>query len=187
MSAVLSFLLIFLAEMGDKSQLVCMTLAAKHKPKPVFFGALLAFMLLNAIAVVFAGTLATVLPMNVITAVAALLFTVFGLHSLLSSEEGDEDVKAKVTKGIFFSALLLIFVAELGDKTQLAIATLSITQPPMTIWLTSTLALALTTALGVFAGQKLLTKISTNTLHRVSGMLFLLFALFAWIEFFRLW
>jgi Ca2+/H+ antiporter, TMEM165/GDT1 family len=174
-SAATSFALILVAEMGDKSQLVCMTLAAKHRPVPVVFGALSAFALLNALAVVFGTAIANWLPDYVIAAAVAFLFIVFGIQALRTPvEEPHEEFKEKSGHNIFFTTFLLITVAEFGDKTQLAVVALSSTSSPVGVWLGSTLALGTTSALGVLAGRKLLQKIPLELLHKIGGIIFLM-------------
>ncbi|MEQ1546146.1 TMEM165/GDT1 family protein [Methyloglobulus sp.] len=170
-----SFALILAAEMGDKSQLVCMALASKHRPVPVVLGALSAFAVLNALAVGFGKAIANWLPEYVIAAAVALLFIIFGIQALRTQlEDPHEEVKEKSGHGIFFATFLLITVAEFGDKTQLAVVALSSTSSPIGVWLGSTIALGTTSALGVLAGKKLLEKISLELLHKIGGTLFLM-------------
>ncbi|POZ50240.1 TMEM165/GDT1 family protein [Methylovulum psychrotolerans] len=172
-----SFALIAAAEIGDKSQLVCMTLAARHKPLPVLLGAIAAFMLLNSLAVVFGVAIASWLPTYIVAAGVALLFGVFGVHALrVQEEDADADVTEKSGRNIFLTTFLLITVAEFGDKTQLAVVALSSTSAPAAVWLGSTLALAFTSALGIIAGRTVLQKIPLNLLHKISGGIFLLLA-----------
>jgi Ca2+/H+ antiporter, TMEM165/GDT1 family len=174
-AAATSFALIFAAEMGDKSQLVCMALASKHRPVPVVLGALAAFALLNALAVGFGTAIANWLPEYVIAASVALLFIVFGIQALRTTvEESDEEFKQKTGHGIFFTTFLLITVAEFGDKTQLAVVALSSTNSPVGVWLGSTIALGTTSVLGVLAGRKLLQKIPLELLHKIGGVIFLM-------------
>lgn len=172
-----SFALIAAAELGDKSQLVCMTLASRHRAMPVIWGAIAAFALLNTLAVVFGAAIAGWLPEYLVAAGVALLFAVFGLHALLNHDhDGDEEVVEKSGHGIFLTTFLLITVAEFGDKTQLAVVAFSSTALPLAVWLGSTLALTLTSALGVLAGRTVLQKIPLSLLHKVSGIIFLLLA-----------
>lgn len=174
-AAATSFALILAAEMGDKSQLVCMALAAKHRPVPVVLGALASFALLNALAVVFGKAIANWFPEYVIAAVVALLFIVFGIQALRTTvEEPHEEFKEKSGHGIFFTTFFLITFAEFGDKTQLAVVALSSTSSPVGVWLGSTLALGTTSALGVLAGRKLLQKIPLELLHKIGGIIFLM-------------
>ncbi|WP_020485321.1 TMEM165/GDT1 family protein [Methylomonas sp. MK1] len=176
-----SFALIAAAEIGDKSQLVCMTLASKHRPAPVLWGAIAAFALLNTLAVVFGAAIAKWLPEYLVAATVALLFSAFGLHALLNHDEenDDEEIAEKSGHGIFFTTFLLITVAEFGDKTQLAVVAFSSTAQPIAVWLGSTLALAFTSGLGVLAGRTVLQKIPLSLLHKASGVFFLILSAIA--------
>lgn len=175
-----SFSLITLAEIGDKSQLVCMTLAARYRPWPVLLGAIVAFALLNIVAVVFGAAAAHWLPDAVVTAVVGILFILFGIHALRNATDQDDEVPdARGSHSLFFSTLLLITLAEFGDKTQIAVAALSSTSDPLAVWLGATLALTLTSALGVLAGRTIMQRISVSLLHKISGGLFILLGLLA--------
>jgi len=176
-----SFSLIALAEIGDKSQLVCMTLAARYQPWPVLFGAIIAFALLNIIAVVFGAAAAHLLPETVILAVVGMMFLLFGIHALRSTDSHEDGALAdkRGSHSLFFSTLLLITLAEFGDKTQLAVAGLGSTTDPVAVWVGATLALALTSALGVWAGRAIMQRISISLLHRISGGLFIVLGLLA--------
>jgi len=155
--------LVFLAELGDKTQLVCMTLAARHPAPPVLLGAVLAFMVLNLLAVLFGA-----------------VFALFGLQALRAAGAEDADaVEERSGRSVLLSTFGLIFLAELGDKTQLAVAGLAGTQPALPVWVGGTLALALASALGVLAGQTLLRRLPMSLLHRFSGIFFLLLAVLA--------
>ncbi|PKO34608.1 MAG: hypothetical protein CVU34_07605 [Betaproteobacteria bacterium HGW-Betaproteobacteria-7] len=179
-SAGATFLLIALAEFGDKSQLVCMTLAARHRGLPVVLGAVTAFAILNLLAVLFGAAVAAWLPEWVVTAVVALLFAIFGISALRYSEEDDdEEIEEKPGHGIFATTFLLIFLAEFGDKTQIAVAGLGSTTDTAAVWVGATLALAVTSMLGVFAGRKFLHRLPLLWIHRISGIFFLALALYA--------
>jgi putative Ca2+/H+ antiporter (TMEM165/GDT1 family) len=180
-SAFLStFTLIALAEIGDKSQLVCMTLAARHRHWPVILGATTAFLILNALAVLFGASVAAWVPERLAAGIVVMLFGAFGVHALLSQDDGElEDVVERPGHGIFFTTLLLILVAEFGDKTQIAVAALSGSMAPLPVWVGATTALILVSALGVWAGRTVLQRLPLHWLHRISGGVFLLFALIA--------
>ncbi|MFT7300443.1 MAG: putative Ca2+/H+ antiporter (TMEM165/GDT1 family) [Porticoccus sp.] len=176
-----SFILIFLAEFGDKSQLVCMTLAAKHRPWPVLLGAVTAFGVLNLLAVLFGTIVSTWIPEFWLALAVAGLFGFFGFQSLLFEdvEEDGAGMRVRSSHGLFVTALLMIFVAEFGDKTQLAVAGLASTYQGLPVWLGSTVALIATTVLGVVAGQRLLKHLPLGLVHKFSGVLFLLLATLA--------
>ncbi len=176
-----SYLLIFAAEIGDKSQLVCMALAARYRAAPVIWGAVLAFFLLNTLAVTFGVAIASWVPEVLISAIVALLFALFGIHALRIDEDQDDDNVSVVSsnRSIFVTTFLLITIAEFGDKTQLAVVALSSTSLPIAVWLGSTIALITTSILGVWAGRTLLQKIPITLLHRISGVIFIVLALLA--------
>ncbi|HRH14758.1 MAG TPA: TMEM165/GDT1 family protein [Azonexus sp.] len=179
-SAGTTFLLVGLAEIGDKSQLVCMTLAARHRGLPVVIGAIAAFAILNLLAVLFGAAVAAWLPEWIVVLAVAALFAGFGISALRYKEEaGDEDVEEKPGHGIVATTFLLIFLAEFGDKTQIAVAGLGSTENPFAVWAGATIALAVTSFLGVFAGRKLLNRLPLLWIHRISGVFFLLLAIFA--------
>lgn len=185
-AAATSFALIAAAEIGDKSQLVCMTLASRHRSLPVMLGAVAAFSLLNTLAVVFGVAIATWLPEYVVGAVVAVLFAVFGAHALRAKEDGDdEEIEERSGHGIFFTTFLLLTVAEFGDKTQLAVVALSSTHAPIAVWFGATTALAMTSALGILAGRTILQRIPLTLLHRISGVFFLILAVVAAYQAYR--
>lgn len=184
-SAGATFLLIALAEFGDKSQLVCMTLAARHRGLPVVLGAVTAFAILNLLAVLFGAAVAAWLPEWAITAAVAVLFAVFGISSLRTqAEEEDEEIEEKPGHGIFATTFLMIFLAEFGDKTQIAVAGMGSAADATAIWVGGTLALATTSILGVYAGRTLLNRLPLHWIHRISGVFFLILALLAALRLF---
>ena len=175
-----TFGLIAAAEIGDKSQLVCMTLAARHKALPIVLGATAAFAVLNLLAVLFGAAVAHWLPEWVVGTAVVVLFAGFGLRALLTKAEDEAgEFVEKSGHGVLVTTFLLIFVAELGDKTQLTLAGLGAALPPAPVWVGGTLALATTSMLGVWAGRALLRRIPLHWLHRLSGILFLGFAAYA--------
>ena len=178
-SAGAIYLLIALAEFGDKSQLVCMTLAARHRGLPVVLGAIAAFAVLNLLAVLFGTAVAAWLPEWLVTAAVAALFAWFGIAALRFEEDDDEDIEEKPGHGVFATTFLMIFLAEFGDKTQIAVAGLGSTADAAATWVGGTVALATTSLLGVYAGRRLLNRLPLHWIHRVSGVFFLLLALLA--------
>lgn len=183
-----SYILIFAAEIGDKSQLVCMVLAARYRALPVLLGATLAFVILNTLAVTFGVAIANWVPAVLISAIVAVLFLIFGIQALRVEEEDDDKDTVKVDNhhSIFITTLLLISFAEFGDKTQLAVVALSSTSAPLAVWLGSTLALVTTSALGVLAGQTILHRVPISLLHRISGVIFIILAVYASYNTFKL-
>lgn len=178
--ALSTFSLIALAEFGDKSQLVCMTLAMRHRHLPVMLGAAVAFLLLNGLAVVFGAGVATWVPERLIAAIVAVVFIGFGVHTLRNGADGVRpDLLEAPRHGVFLTTLMLIFAAEFGDKTQLAVAGLAGTLAPLPVWTGATAALILVSALGVWAGHTVLRRVPLRWIQRMAGGLFLLFGVLA--------
>ncbi len=175
-SGIVAFLMIFLAEMGDKSQLVCLTLACRYRPMPVFAGAFTAFALLSLLAVVFGAALSTWLPQWLLAVVVTLLFIGFGIRALMTGVEDDADSgdgAIRGTGGIFLSTVVILFLAEFGDKTQLATAGLSATASPVAVWIGATLGITAAAGMAIFAGHALLRSIPLTIIHRASGVMFI--------------
>lgn len=172
-------MVIALAEMGDKTQLVCMTLAVRHRGLPIFVGAVAAFAVLNALAVAVGSALGTWVPERVLAGVVAVLFALFGLYALRRGADGDEVVEERAGGSVLVAAFLLILLSELGDKTQLAVAGLSSAANAVAVWVGATLALAATSAMAVVAGRTVLQRVPIVLLHRLSGVVFLGLAAYA--------
>ena len=180
-----TFVLILVAELGDKSMLACVALGARLRAGPVILGALLAFSGLNALGVLFGASVGAALPPALVAAVVAGMFLAFGAATLLSKDEedGDEAPDAAQTTGrsALLTTMSLLFFAELGDKTQLAVAALASDHHPVAVWAGATAGLTFTSALGVWAGQTLLTRLPKRGLRLAAGGLFVAFgAVAAW-------
>jgi putative Ca2+/H+ antiporter (TMEM165/GDT1 family) len=104
-----------------------------------------------------------------------------------AEEERESECAAPPSsQSIFLSTFMLIFVAEFGDKTQLAVVGLSSTSIPLAVWVGATVALIATSGLGIWAGCTLLQRIPITLLHRISGVFFILLALFASVQAWRI-
>jgi putative Ca2+/H+ antiporter (TMEM165/GDT1 family) len=170
-----TFGVIFLAELGDKTQLTAMALAARYPWKKIFIGIALAFAVLNLGAVLLGKALFAIFPVYWTKLASAALFFYFGIATLVSS--GPEHEHHTVTAaGAVRTAFLMILLAELGDKTQLVTLSLAAQyNAPVTVFLASTLALWLVSLLGIFLGRQLLRLMPLHYIHRIAAVLFLLF------------
>ena len=174
-----ALLLVAVAEIGDKSQLVCMTLASRHRHWPVFWGAVVAFALLNLMGVSVGAAVTHVVPKVWLAFAVSLLFLGFGLHTLLHADGKEERIHERGGHGVFITTFLMIFLAELGDKTQIAVAGLAASDPPASVWVGATLALILTSGLAVWAGKALFRKVPVHWVGHGAGWLFLGFSALA--------
>ena len=178
-----TFGLIFLAELGDKTQLTAMALAVRYPWKRIFIGIAAAFVVLNLAAVVIGRVLFMMLPMFWVTMVSALLFLYFGYSTLRHAcDSDDDDGTVPSTDGIIRTAFVMIFMAELGDKTQLVTASQAAVHSQSLIdmgevFIASTLALWSVSLIGIFAGKQLMKVIPLCWIHRAAGGMFLIFGL----------
>ena len=171
-----SFSLLFLAEMGDKSQLIAMTLACRFRPLPVIVGVFSAFLLLNLLAVAVGGALFEWVPPRLVLLAAGVLFLYFAFRSWRDAEkvEDDDAVDNGFGRGALLTSFLMILLAEFGDKTQLAMV-----GAPGSVLVGGTLALWAVSLVGILVGGSLLRRISPMWMHRSAALLFLTFGLFA--------
>lgn len=128
----------------------------------------------------FAAGVSTWIPERVTAGLVAILFTVFGIHALRTkNEDSSEEVVESSGHSISFTTLLLIFVAEFGDKTQISVAGLASSMTPFPVWLGATIALVLVSVLGALFGRTVLQRYPLMWLHRLSGVIFISFGLLA--------
>lgn len=178
-----TFSLVFVAEMGDKTQLLVMALAARHAWGSVLIGAASAFAVLGVIAVAVGQVLFRVVDPLWIKLAAAFLFMVLGLMALFGKEEsGGEEKEEPHTRSIALGVFGLIFVAELGDKTQLATMGMAASSPSaLWVFAGATLALWSVSLISIFFGKKVVAKLPEALVRKGSGVLFIFFALLtAW-------
>lgn len=178
MEAILnSFALVFISEMGDKTQLLALMLAARfRKPVPILLGIFVATLLNHALASVAGAYVTHFIPVDLLRWVLGLTFICFGLWMLVPDK--DEDFEAPHRWGPFLTTCVAFFFAEMGDKTQLATVALAAkyTQPIL-ITLGTTLGMLASNGIAVLVGQKFTQKIPMTLVHRIASGLFILFGL----------
>lgn len=173
-----STLIVALTEMGDKTQLLALVLMVKfRKPLPILLGIFVATVLNHALASSAGVWISQVVPENYMKWGLAVLFWAFGIWVLIPDKEGKEEVKNQ--HGIFVTTLILFFLAEMGDKTQLAtVAMAAQHQDLIAVTLGSTFGMMISNGMAVVWGPKLLEKISMKWMHRTASLLFLLMGIF---------
>lgn len=119
MALLKTFLLVLIAEIGDKTQLICMAFASKYKVRDVAIGVAAATVLLNSLAVILGSCLSSIVPFNYIQIIAAFCFIGFGLWTIKGENDEEEEVERKTKFGPIVTIATTFFIAELGDKTQL--------------------------------------------------------------------
>jgi putative Ca2+/H+ antiporter (TMEM165/GDT1 family) len=176
-----SFALLFVAEMGDKTQLMTMTLAHRYRAGPVIAGVFAAFVLLNLLAVSVGEALFRYIPQRLVLFVAGALFLSFAWRSWCDSRNGgDDEVVDANGRNAFFASFTLLFVAELGDKTQLAMVAMAAgTGDLVSVFVGGTLALWAVSLIGVALGGTLLRRVPRYWMHRAAAGLFFVFGAIA--------
>ncbi|NQD36167.1 TMEM165/GDT1 family protein [Permianibacter sp. IMCC34836] len=179
LSALFSaFVLVFVAELGDKTQLACMTLATRYPARKVLLGVSAAFVLLSVLAVTVGKLLTQLVPAYLLSLVVALLFFWFAWQALQAEPEEDTG-PANGHKSAVMAAFSMIFFAELGDKTQLATAGLATELSVLAVAIGAAAALITSAALAIWAGKQLRGRLSPRVLARGAAALFALFGLLA--------
>lgn len=109
----------FIAEMGDKTQLMLVALTSKYKLRDIILGTAAAILVLNGMAVLAGGLVGSFIPDWIIKIIAALAFMYFAVTSLKADDEEEEEAKVGKMEFAPLAVFCTFFVAELGDKTQL--------------------------------------------------------------------
>lgn len=170
--------LVFIAELGDKTQLVALGFGARHRLAPVLTGVALAYMATNLLSVVIGGVLGAALPTRAIGLGGGLLFLGFAVWTLTRGDEEDDDTGLGTGSGsIVLSVAAAMFIAELGDKTMLATATLAAQGNPVLVWIGATIGIILSGTLGVLLGRVFGARLPERATRIGSAVLFAVFGL----------
>lgn len=192
MAAVEAFLLaaglVFVAELGDKTQLLILAASLRGRALPVLLGAVAAFALLTVLAAAVGALLGDALPTAAVLVAGGVLFVALGAHSWREAGEEEDEAgdgedagggtgertgsgRGRRAAGLV-GTFLVVLVGELGDKTQLATVGLAARGHPVATGAGALLALAASAALAVVAGRWLQTRLRPRLVARVSGVLF---------------
>lgn len=168
-----AFALVFLAEMGDKTQLIVMACAARYSWRPVLAAVLASTLANHGLAAALGVLLGGLLPAAEMCAAGSLAFLAFGLWTLFGKED-DEEGTAIHRKSPFLTVALTFFVGEMGDKTQLAVLTIAAERGAwLPVLLGSTTAMLLADGLAVLAGGALRRRVPPRAMKRLSAAVFL--------------
>jgi Ca2+/H+ antiporter, TMEM165/GDT1 family len=175
-----AFGLVFLAELGDKTQLLAMGFGARYPMRTVLLGLSLGFASAGALAAVVGGVLGAALPERPIAIVGGILFLVFALLTLRGlgggSDAVDDEMEHAVhTRNVILSIALTIAIGELGDKTQLTTATLAARANPIAVWIGATGGEVLAASIGALFGSRLGAHLNPSAVKIASAALFALF------------
>jgi putative Ca2+/H+ antiporter (TMEM165/GDT1 family) len=172
---LISFGLIFLAELPDKTTYTVLLLATRSRALPVLIGSWAAFVVQGLVALALAS-LVMRLPEQVVRWSAAGLLMLFGLLLLLRNPS-EESLQPKTGRRAIAEAFVLVFLAEMGDATQLGtVALVARFREPWSVFTGATLALWSVSAIAIAVGNALGTRLPRRPLRKAAGAIFCLFA-----------
>jgi putative Ca2+/H+ antiporter (TMEM165/GDT1 family) len=172
---IASLMFVVLAEMGDKTQLLAMAFATRYRPHKVLIAVFLATLANHSLAVAVGHFLSVVIPMDIISFVAAVSFIVFGLWTIRGDALKGED-RRESRFGPIATVGIAFFLAEMGDKTQLATISLAVEYRDMlNVLMGTTLGMVIADTIGIVIGVVLCRHIPTRIIKWVSAGVFVLF------------
>lgn len=174
---------VFLAEIGDKTQLMTLGFAARYDGRIVLAAVCIATALINLISVGLGVGVGKLLPVFWINIVAGLAFIAFGIWELIPEHEDEE----KITESRFgplMTVMLAFFCAELGDKTMLAAVAIASREPQQffQVWLGSTIGLVASNTLAIVAGKLVKERLSAKALKITIAVVYIISGLAALAE-----
>lgn len=172
---------VVLAEMGDKTQLLAVSFATQYRWQTVMWGVFLATLLNHLFAVLAGSYLTHLVPMQYIQIVAALSFIIFGLWTIRGDKLNEENKAAKHSP--LWTVAIAFFMAEMGDKTQLATVALAAQLNTIVpVWMGTTAGMMIADGVGIIIGIVLGKKIPEQVVKWLAAIIFILFGLYGLYE-----
>ena len=163
---------VVLAEMGDKTQLLAMAFASKYRWQTVMWGVFVATLFNHLLAVLAGAYLTTIVPLQLYPDCAAASFILFGLWTLRGDSLDDEDKRFNFSP--FWTVAVAFFIAEMGDKTQLATVALATKyENIIAIWLGTTSGMLVADAIGIIVGIVLGKRIPERFMKWFAAIIFI--------------
>jgi putative Ca2+/H+ antiporter (TMEM165/GDT1 family) len=186
---ITAFVLVAIAEMADKTQLLTLSLACRYPVRKVLIGVGLAIAMLNVIAVVIGAVAGRFIPVSAVQIGAGVLFVAFGLWNLLAKDKPEEAEECEVRsdKHVVLAVTGAFLLAEIGDKTQLATLSLGARfegslLSSVGVWAGATVGMILANALAVIVGHVAGRRVPEKLMKRISGVLFVGFGIWTLVE-----
>ncbi len=165
-----------LAEVGDKTQLLAFILAARFKkPAPIIAGILCATLFNHALAGALGAWITTTVSPGILRWVLGLSFIAMAVWTMIPDKMEDEETRVARKFGVFGATLITFFLAEMGDKTQLATVALAAHYgTPLVVVIGTTLGMLLADVPAVFIGDRLAAKIPMKPVHSIAAAIFVM-------------
>lgn len=178
-----SLAVVFLAEMGDKTQLLVLAFAARYPWRTVFLGMTAGILAVHSLAVLLGSLAGDVVPRDLLQGMASLLFLAFGVWTLRGGQE--EEGVAASSRSPFWTVASVFFLGEMGDKTQLAAFTMAANfDSSLSVLSGAVIGMLAADSLGVLCGVLLHRRLPERRLQLISGGIFILFGLIGLLELF---
>lgn len=171
----------FIAEMGDKTQLMLVALTSKYKLRDIIMGTAVAILILNGLAVLAGGLVGSLIPDWLIKIIAAAAFMYFAITSLIKDDEEENATERGHFKFAPLTVFCTFFVAELGDKTQLTAMTFGANEGlsnAIIVWIACSIGLFLADIIGMLIGYLLKSKTPDGFLNTLAFFIFAIFGIF---------
>jgi Ca2+/H+ antiporter, TMEM165/GDT1 family len=167
---------IALAEMGDKTQLLAFLLAARfRKPIPIILGILIATLLNHGLAGAVGAWLGAWLTPQLLRWSVGLLFLGMAVWTMIPDHIEEDETKVATRLGVFGATLVTFFLAEMGDKTQIATLAMAAHYPtPVLVVAGTTLGMLIADVPAVFVGDRMAGKIPMRLVHTIAALIFAL-------------
>lgn len=175
----------FIAEMGDKTQLMLVALTSKFKLRDIILGTAFAILVLNGLAVVAGGLVGSLIPEGVIKVVASLAFMFFAITTLMGDDEGEEELVDNKIKFAPIAVFCTFFIAELGDKTQLTAITFGANEgldKAIIVWVACSIGLFAADIIGMLVGYLLKSKAPEGILNTLAFAIFSIFGVYTFYQ-----
>ena len=168
----LSLVMIFLAELGDKTQLVALTMATRYNAKIVLWGIFWSTLAVHVVSAGIGWFMGGLLPTDWIKFIAGLAFIGFGFWTLRGDSLDEEECNTRKIVSPFWLIFITFFLAELGDKTMLSTITLAATNPIIPVWIGSTIGMVLSDGLAILIGKILGAKLPERIIKIGAAIIF---------------
>lgn len=162
-----------LAEFGDKTQISLFLLSSKtNKRLHLLFGAILAFLIVDGIAILVGGWIANIVPLGLLKIGSSVIFIILGILILIRKEE---EIKSKSHfENPLYVGFGLIFLSEWGDKTQIASGLFATKYNGLLVLTGVMMALILSSIMAIYLGKFISRKMEDRTITKIAGILFIL-------------
>jgi len=165
---------VFLAEMGDKTQLVALAFATRYNARIVLAGVFVATLLVHLLSVALGEAAGTVIPVFWIKLVSGVAFIVFGIWTIYGDEIGDEGARSEHALGPLTTVGITFFLAELGDKTMLATVTIASEQRQfLAVWLGSTVGMVAADGLAILVASRMRKRLPEKLIRYGAAAIFI--------------